>query len=286
MQAFDGGVKPAAGAAKPGPWRWARDAAAVEGAPAAWLVWTASALAPALHGLSGVSTARLHRRRYSAASWPADAACAPTPGWLDEQPDASVVDGLPLVSEAVGALLPDVALLPVAIEGGPLRFAVVPRVVVDALPAEGRRGPRAAVRGLALDPARMAAAGAGVVGVEGLPNVVLVREDVAQRLWESGASGVEFAAPEAFAITFGALSPAENARFEALLAEAREAATRVAGEVDRARIGDAPSAAWLRETWAYRGVPHFAAAGMDPGEFSDEVEAAWREALAAALARG
>lgn len=281
MQVLDKGAVHCAGAAR-APWRAAEGA----GATAEWLVWTASPLAPALHGLTGVSTARLHRRRYSAASWPAEAACAPTPGWLDEQPEASVVDGLPLVSEAVGALLPDVELWPVAIAGGPLRFAVVPRVVVDALAGEGGRGPAAAVRGLVLDPARMAAAGAAVVGVARLPNVVLVREDVAQRLWESGASGVEFTAPGEFAITFGALSPAENARFEALLAEARAAATRVAGEVDRSRIGEAPSAAWLAETWAYRGVPHFAAAGMDPGDFAEEVEAAWRQALAEALARG
>lgn len=210
-----------------------------------------------------------------------------------------MVDGLPLVSAALGALLPDVELWPVGIEGVGsemvVRYAVIPRQVVELLGGGGSSAPVAGVHGLVVDRGRLAAMGVGVVGVARVPNVVLVREDVAQRLWESGASGVEFTAPEAFVMQFGALSPGEHARLEALLAEARSAAVRVAaevevgaavaGQIEGGQIGGRSLEVWVGEAWAYRGVPHFASVGLDPGEFVDEVVAAWREALAEALAR-
>lgn len=251
-----------------------------------WLVWTQSDDAAGLGPIEGVARARLQRRRYSTDTWPATARCTASRGWVDARPDASVVDGLPLVSAAMKPALDGAALWPVTVtyDGEPIdaRWAVMPRVLVDALPPSGDRGPLRAIDGLALDAARLARVDAGLIGVRRLPNVVLVSDHRAQRLWECGASGLDFTAPGDFRLTFGAPSPAEHARLEALLAEARDAGARLATELGHAPRGR-PLAAWLGEMWLYRGVAHFEQQEMDPAEFIDEVEAAWRQALAAGL---
>ncbi len=251
-----------------------------------WLVWTQSAEAPSLGSIEGVARARLQRRRYSTDTWPATARCVASRGWVDAQPDASVVDGLPLVSAALKPALDGAALWPVAVtyDGEPIaeRWAVMPRVLADALPPSDGWGPTRAIAGLTLDSTVMARVDAGLIGIRRLPNVVLVSDQRAQRLWECGASGLDFTAPSDFRITFGAPSPAEHARLEALLAEAHDAGARVATELGRAPDGR-PLNAWLGEMWLYRGAPHFEQQGMDPAEFVDEVEAAWTQALAKGL---
>jgi hypothetical protein len=262
------------------------------------MVWSHVSTVELPQALKGVAQAKLYRHGYHDENWPKASMVAPQ-SW-QSIPDSVVLDGLPLVSQAIAEELPaeDVWCLPVAIKRGRTMlgtlFALRSRAEVNCISwresavSWSRKpfaSPLARVESLVLNERNLKSLGS-VAAAAHLPNIVLMRKALTDQLAERFGDRVRFEPASGLCITFGADAAADRTttiveRLCKLATEyGREAAAEsVLDEVREVSSEDLPD--WADNAWYHDGVRRFE--GKDLENFESEIAQAYRQALLDAI---
>lgn len=263
-----------------------------------WWVWSAAPDAPQLGPLTNVPQSKLYRGDLRHHNWPAKAAIEAGESFVAQAPDASVHDGMPLVSERLRK--------PLESNGASLAAVVVrhARKKVGALHsvfAYGRinciswgesevswkgkpfSGYLSSVSRFVPVLKNLDGHDQGLVHASYLPNVVLVRDDVIEQLRATEATGLHFVPFEAFSITFGAPAAAEHAAESKTLAAWKKKAALVAQQAvaegapeEMDGLEEDGIADFADDAWVHYGAHQFEGLNIELGEHDAEVGAAFR----------